>query len=62
MQRRLMVEVDQKYLAEFKANPDLKVNEVDREAFRAATAPVIESWRQKAFGDFVSQVVEAARG
>ena len=62
IQRRLMVEADQKYLAEFKANPDIKVNDVDREAFRAATAPVIESWRQKAFGDFVSQVVEAARG
>ena len=62
MQRGLMVEADKNYLAEFRANPALKVNEVDRPAFEAATAPVIEAWRQKPFGDFVGQVVEAARG
>jgi tripartite ATP-independent transporter DctP family solute receptor len=62
MQRGLMVEADKNYLAEFRANSALKVNEVDRAAFEAATAPVIEAWRQKPFGDFVGQVVEAARG
>ncbi len=34
MQRGLMVEADKKYLAEFKANPEVKVNEVDRDALR----------------------------
>jgi TRAP-type C4-dicarboxylate transport system substrate-binding protein len=61
LQRRLMVEAAEKYLAEFKANPKLKVNEVDRAAFQQATAPVIDAWRNKPFGDFVGRVVEAAR-
>jgi tripartite ATP-independent transporter DctP family solute receptor len=61
LQRRLMKEADKKHLAEFQANPDLKVNEVDREAFKKATAPVIESWQQKDFGDFVTLVVDAAK-
>ena len=62
MQRGLMVEADKNHLAEFQANPALKVNEVDRSAFEAATAPVIAAWREKPFGDFVGQLVEAARG
>lgn len=61
LQRRLMVEAAEKHLAEFKANPDLKLNEVDRAAFQEATAPVIEAWRNKPFGDLVGRVVEAAR-
>lgn len=61
LQRRLMVEADKKHLADFKANLELKVNEVDRAAFEAATAPVIDAWREKPFGDFVGRVVEAAR-
>jgi TRAP-type transport system periplasmic protein len=60
-QRQLMKEADQKLLAEFQANPDLKVNEVDRETFKQATAPVIEAWEGKDFGDFVKRVVEAAK-
>jgi TRAP-type C4-dicarboxylate transport system substrate-binding protein len=60
MQRRQMVEADAKYLAEFKANPAVKVNDVDRAPFKTATAPVIDAWKDKAFGDFVKQVVEAA--
>jgi tripartite ATP-independent transporter DctP family solute receptor len=61
-QRQLMKEADEKLRAEFEANPDLKVNEVDREPFKQATAPVIESWEGKDFGDFVKRVVEAAQG
>lgn len=60
MQRRLMAEADDKYLAEFEANPDIKVNDVDRGPFRTATASVIGAWKEKPFGGFVSQVVEAA--
>ena len=33
MQRRFAQEADAKHLAEFKANADLAVNEVDRAAF-----------------------------
>jgi TRAP-type transport system periplasmic protein len=62
LQRQLMKEADQKLLAEFQANPDVKVNEVDRAAFKQATAPVVESWRKKDFGDFVTRVVDAAQG
>ena len=62
LQRQMMNEADKKHLAEFQADSNLKVFEVDREAFREATAPVIEAWRQKEFGDFVSKVVEAAGG
>lgn len=61
MQRGLMVEAEKKHLADFKANPELTVNEVDRAAFEAATAPVIDAWREKPFGEFVGRVVEAAR-
>ena len=62
LQRQLMQEADKKLLAEFQANPKVEVNEVDREAFKKATAPVIEAWEQKDFGDFVQQVVKAAGG
>jgi tripartite ATP-independent transporter DctP family solute receptor len=62
LQRRLMTEAADKYLAEFKANAELKVNDVDREAFKSATTPVIEAWKAKPFGDFVARVAEAAGG
>jgi tripartite ATP-independent transporter DctP family solute receptor len=62
LQRRLMREADAQLRAEFEANPAVQVNEVDRDAFRAATAPVIDSWREKPFGDFVGQLVAAAGG
>ena len=60
LQRQLMREANAKHLAEFKANPSLKVNEVDRAPFEAATAPVVEAWRSKPFGEFVTRVVGAA--
>ena len=60
LQRQLMREANTKHLAEFKALPTVKVNEVDRAPFEAATAPVIEAWRSKPFGEFVTRVVGAA--
>jgi TRAP-type transport system periplasmic protein len=60
LQRQLMQEADKALLAEFEANPEVEVHEVDREAFKEATAPVIEAWQQKEFGDFVARVVQAA--
>lgn len=60
LQRQLMQEADKTHLAEFQENSDVEVHEVDREAFREASAPVIEAWQQKEFGDFVTRVVEAA--
>jgi TRAP-type transport system periplasmic protein len=62
LQRRLMQEADKKLLAEFEADPEVEVHEVDREAFKQATAPVIEAWQEEDFGDFVGRVVEAAGG
>lgn len=60
-QRQLMHEAATSYLAEFRANPNLKVNDVDRPAFQAATASVIEAWKAKPFGDLVKRIVDAAR-
>ena len=59
--RKLMVESDEKLLAEFRANPKLTINEVDQDAFRAATAPVLDKWEQKPFGDFVKRLRAAAK-
>jgi tripartite ATP-independent transporter DctP family solute receptor len=58
--RQLMQESDAKLLAEYRANPAVEVNEVDKEPFRAATASVITSWEARPFGDFVKQVRAAA--
>jgi tripartite ATP-independent transporter DctP family solute receptor len=60
LQRKLSQEAAAKHLAEFKANPELTVNEVDRAAFQTATAPVIEKWKAD-YGDFVAQLVSAAK-
>ena len=62
LQRRLMREADDKYLAEFKANNALTVNEVDRPAFQEATASVADKWKAKPFGAFVERLIEAAQG
>jgi len=56
----LMREANAKHLAAFQALPTVKVNEIDRALFEAATAPVIEAWRSKPFGEFVARVVGAA--
>jgi TRAP-type transport system periplasmic protein len=61
LQRKLMIETDQKLLGEFKANSNLVVNEPDRAAFQAATTGVVEKWKDKPFGDFVKKLVAAAK-
>jgi tripartite ATP-independent transporter DctP family solute receptor len=61
LQRKLMIEADQKLLKDFKANPNVVVNECDRPAFQAATAEVVEKWKAKPFGEFVSKLVAAAK-
>ena len=60
LQRQLAQEADAKHLAEFKANSELAVNEVDRAAFQTATAPVAEKWSAD-YGDFVAQLLAAAK-
>jgi TRAP-type transport system periplasmic protein len=61
LQRKLFAENEAKYHSEFKANPKLAVNEVDRTAFREASAKVIDTWRAKPFGDFVERLAKTAR-
>ena len=51
-----------KLLAEYRANPAVAVNEVEQDAFRAATAPVLDKWEQRPFGDFVKRLRAAAGG
>lgn len=60
LQRSLMKEADAKHLEEFSKNENVEVNEVDRAAFREATAGVPEQWKAKPFGDFVSALIDAA--
>jgi tripartite ATP-independent transporter DctP family solute receptor len=60
LQRKLMGEFDVKFMAEFKANPKITMNEADKAAFRRASASVVDNWRKKPFGDFVDQLVKAA--
>ncbi|MBB3937309.1 TRAP transporter substrate-binding protein [Aureimonas phyllosphaerae] len=62
MQRELSAKTAEETLAKFRADGAITVTEVDRAAFVEATKPVAEAWKQKDFGDFVSQVEEAARG
>ncbi len=52
-------EANAKLLGDFKANPAIAVNEVDRAAFRKATAPVMDKWEAKPFGDFVKEIRKA---
>jgi tripartite ATP-independent transporter DctP family solute receptor len=58
--RKLMIDSDEKLLAEYRANQALTINAVDQNAFRAATAPVLDKWEQKPFGDFVKRLRAAA--
>jgi hypothetical protein len=61
LQRKLMAEADVKLLAEFKANPDVVVNEPDRAPFQEATAGVIEKYKGESYGDFVNEVLRPGR-
>jgi hypothetical protein len=55
-----MMESDEKLLTEFRANPNLSINSVEQDAFRTTTAPVLDRWQQKPFGDFVKRLRAAA--
>lgn len=61
LQHKLMLEGDGKLLAAYQANPKVVVNQTDRAAFQTATASVVEAWKAKPFGAFVSKLVAAAR-
>ncbi|MFC7478444.1 TRAP transporter substrate-binding protein [Dankookia sp. GCM10030260] len=58
--RQLMVESDEKLLADYRANPAITVNAVEQDDFRAATAGVLDRWEQKPIGDFVKRLRAAA--
>jgi tripartite ATP-independent transporter DctP family solute receptor len=61
LQRKLFAENEAKFNAQFRADPKLAVNEVDKPAFREASAKVVDTWRAKPFGDFVDKLVKAAK-
>lgn len=62
LQRKLFLDAETKFAAEFKANAKLQVNEADQAAFREASAKVYDTWKTKPFGDFVDRLAKAARG
>ncbi|MBB5694133.1 TRAP transporter substrate-binding protein [Muricoccus pecuniae] len=55
-QRTLSQEIDAKLLGEFRANPNVSVNEVNQAPFRTVTASVAEKWEARPFGDFVKRL------
>ena len=59
-QRKLMLESDEKLIAEFKKMPSLQMNTVDTAPFKKATEVVWDEWEKKPFGDFVKKL-RAAR-
>ncbi len=61
VQRGLMMDAASKILADFKANKDISINDIDRDAFKEATNSVVKKWQEKPFGAFVKQLVDAAR-
>ncbi|MBQ0821380.1 TRAP transporter substrate-binding protein [Microvirga terrae] len=61
LQRKLFAENEAKFNSEFRANPKLAVNEVDKPAFREASAKVVDTWRAKPFGEFVDRLAKTAR-
>ncbi|WP_432348604.1 TRAP transporter substrate-binding protein (plasmid) [Shinella yambaruensis] len=62
LQRDLSAQKATETLEAFKANPAIEISEVDRAAFAAATTSVLETWKQKPFGEFVAQIAAAAKG
>jgi tripartite ATP-independent transporter DctP family solute receptor len=61
-QRQLSRDIDERLLNEFRANPAVAVNDVDKAPFQAATAGVADRWEQRPFGDFVRRLRGAATG
>jgi len=62
LQRTLMAEQDRMYLDQFTSDPNLSVNEVERQQFAELVTPVTDEWRKKPFGGFVDELVAAAKG
>ncbi len=63
LQRKLSAEKASASLAAFRANAAIEVVEdLDHAAFAKATAQVLETWKQKPFGDFVAELEKAAKG
>ena len=63
LQIGLSNETNLKLAQEFRANPALKVNEVDLEAFRKQTASVFDKWsNEKPFGAFVKDLRKTVLG
>ena len=62
LQRKLFLDAETKFAAEFKANPKLQVNDADQAAFREASAKVYDAWKAKPFGDFVDRLAKATKG
>ncbi|PDT27982.1 C4-dicarboxylate ABC transporter [Rhizobium sp. L9] len=62
LQRKLSSDKAAEVLQNFRRNTAVEVVEVDHDAFVKATAPVADIWKKKPFGDFVAQVVAAAKG
>lgn len=61
-ERNLMLESDDKLIAEFRKMPGVQINEPDLAPFRAATQKVWDKWEQLPFGAFVKTLrAEAAR-
>ena len=60
-QFKLQDDQESALLKEYKANPKLAVNNVNRPAFIKATEKVVEAWRAKPVGPFVDLLVKEAR-
>jgi tripartite ATP-independent transporter DctP family solute receptor len=61
LQRKLSAEKDVQVIEAFKKNPAVEIAEVDHDAFVKATAIVVENWKKKPFGAFVSQIEAEAK-
>jgi TRAP-type transport system periplasmic protein len=55
-ERKLMLESDDKLLAEFRKMPNLSINEPDLAPFKVATAKVWDKWEALPVGDFVKKL------
>jgi tripartite ATP-independent transporter DctP family solute receptor len=58
--RQLMAEADARLLAEYRATPEVAVNQAEQALFRTATTPVLDRWEQRPIGDFVKHLRTAA--
>ncbi len=55
-QRKVMLESDERFMAEFRKMPSLQINTVDTAPFRKSTEVVWDEWEKKPFGDFVKRL------